>query len=251
MAGVAPDSTALFNLSSVAATDDALKALLGTAAGKTFRVAPEHFLAKSAKNTPVYKGTVGTDVTLSWPHVDWLVARACDITALASLRASWRFRPAFLSQFFMNLQKVGGALPSEAANEGVLAEAIVKAAAAMPKVKATPADVIVLDAFATGTWLDAALTASFTSEDGKGRPYAQMQACFGFCCSPAEALALTDELAQVKWTFQPLVGDIQGLSDWSLAAPAPTRRSAWRTGRTTSRGAACTAGLRTRFQTPR
>ena len=53
MAGAAPDATSLLHLTSPAANDAALKALLASAAGKNFRVGPEHFLAKSAGDTAI------------------------------------------------------------------------------------------------------------------------------------------------------------------------------------------------------
>jgi hypothetical protein len=98
MAGLAPDATARLDLTAPAANDNALRTLLGSAAGKEFRVGPQHVLAKSAAATPIYIGATGSDVRLSWPAVDWLIGRAVDITALAALNASWLFRPAFTGQ---------------------------------------------------------------------------------------------------------------------------------------------------------
>ena len=66
MAGAAPDATSLLHLTSPAANDAALKALLGSAAGKNFRVGPEHFLAKSAGDTAIVVGP-GLGTTFSSP----------------------------------------------------------------------------------------------------------------------------------------------------------------------------------------
>ena len=63
MAGAAPDATSLLHLTSPAANDAALKALLGSAAGKNFRVGPEHFLAKSAGDTAIVVGPAGRQLS--------------------------------------------------------------------------------------------------------------------------------------------------------------------------------------------
>ena len=51
--GTAPDATATFDYTSAATSAAAIKALLGTAAGKNFRVDPEHVLAKCASGTSI------------------------------------------------------------------------------------------------------------------------------------------------------------------------------------------------------
>ena len=98
MAGAAPDATSLLHLTSPAANDAALKALLGSAAGKNFRVGPEHFLAKSAGDTAIVVGPDGNDFLVSWPRLDWLILRAVDI------KGNWLLRPAFSGQCFMDWQ---------------------------------------------------------------------------------------------------------------------------------------------------
>ena len=63
MARAAPDAPSLLHLTSPAANDAALKALLGSAAGKNFRVGPEHFLAKSAGDTAIVVGPAGRQLS--------------------------------------------------------------------------------------------------------------------------------------------------------------------------------------------
>ena len=92
------DATLLLHLTSPAANDAALKALLGSAAGKNFRVGPEHFLAKSAGDTAIVVGPDGNDFLVSWPRLDWLILRAVDVTEIAGIKANWLLRPAFSGQ---------------------------------------------------------------------------------------------------------------------------------------------------------
>ena len=105
--GTAPDATATFDYTAAATSAAAIKALLGTAAGKNFRVDSEHVLAKCASGTSIVAGTVAgsDDILLDIFSVEWLLGRIIDITALKDMKAIWMFRKAFLSQVAMDLQQ--------------------------------------------------------------------------------------------------------------------------------------------------
>ena len=201
MSGHAPDATSLFNLVSPAATDDELKSLLASAAGKNFRVSSQHFLSKAAVDTAIVVGfAAGTDVLVDWGMTDWLFGRVVDITALSGIQANWVFRPAFLGQVMMDLQNAGGLQAAKAADEGELASLVVAAAKTMPLIKAQPADVLVLDDTATGHWIDHALTANFTSEDGTARAYMQFRSTLGFWRSPGDLGLQVPVIQQIPYT---------------------------------------------------
>ena len=144
--GTAPDATATFDYTAAATSAAAIKALLGTAAGKNFRVDSEHVLAKCASGTSIVVGNVAgsDDILLDIFSVEWLLGRIIDITALKDMKAIWMFRKAFLSQVAMDLQQEGGLRATTAKNEGELVANIMKAARAMPKIKAVRADVLEL-----------------------------------------------------------------------------------------------------------
>ena len=97
--GTAPDVTATFDYTAAATSAAAIKALLGTAAGKNFRVDPEHVLVKCASGTTIIAGTAAgpDDILLDIFSVEWLFGRIIDITALKDLKAIWVFRKAFTS----------------------------------------------------------------------------------------------------------------------------------------------------------
>ena len=97
--GTAPDATATFDYTAAATSAAAIKALLGTAAGKNFRVDPEHVLVKCASGTTIVAGTAAgpDDILLDIFSVEWLFGRIIDITALKDLKAIWVFRKAFTS----------------------------------------------------------------------------------------------------------------------------------------------------------
>ena len=180
MAGTAPDATSLLTLTGAAATDAALRTLLGSATGKLLRVGPEHWLHKSAADVAsVTLRRTATEADLSWAAVDWMLGRVINITALSGIKCNWMFRPAFMSQVLMDLQTGGGLQALAAAHEGELAAALSSAARVLPVIKATPADVIILDSLSTGGWLDEATTANFTSHDGSARAYVQMRTALG------------------------------------------------------------------------
>ena len=181
--GTAPDVTATFDYTAAATSAAAIKALLGTAAGKNFRVDPEHVLAKCASGTSIVVGNVAgsDDILLDIFSVEWLLGRIIDITALKDMKAIWMFRKAFLSQVAMDLQQEGGLRATTAKNEGELVANIMKAARAMPKIKAVRADVLELASPATNTWIDEVLTSHLISEDGSARSYMQFRAVFGRC----------------------------------------------------------------------
>ena len=87
--GTAPDVTATFDYTAAATSAAAIKALLGTAAGKNFRVDSEHVLAKCASGTSIVVGNVAgsDDILLDIFSVEWLLGRIIDITALKDLKA--------------------------------------------------------------------------------------------------------------------------------------------------------------------
>ena len=87
MAGTAPDDTATYDTTSPAASDAALKTLLGTALGKDLRVGSEHWLAKAAAETTLCHQSSGSDSLFKWFGVEWLMGRVIDITDLADDKA--------------------------------------------------------------------------------------------------------------------------------------------------------------------
>jgi len=210
MPRTAPDDTALFHYPSAMADDAAIKTYLGAAphSGKMLKVGSNHILMTIARKTAL---VTGAD-TVSWPKTDWAVLRCVDITSVAHVKAFWMLRPSFLSAFVMDCQTSGGLTSQVVDDESELCVRLVAAAKIMPVVKVTEDDIIVLDPFATGTWLDDAVTANYMAADGSGRVYAQFRAALGFPCSPAAADTRKPLLTQLPYTFQPLVGDIMGLA---------------------------------------
>ena len=108
MLGTAPDSTSLFSTSRAYTNDDDLRSLLGSSAGQSLGVDPEHFLFKSSGGTKVVNDASLTHAKVNWSNVDWSVGRMVNVEDLADIQASWVFRPDFLSQVFMDAQQVGG-----------------------------------------------------------------------------------------------------------------------------------------------
>ena len=217
MAGTAPDGTALFETYSPCADDDQIRTLLTTATGKDLRVGMEHWLAKSAARTPLLVRKTQTEVYVGWEMTSWALLHVVDVTALADIPVGWILRPSFMSQALMDLLTAGGLQAFDAAHEGDVVGALVKAAKTVPVIKATPDDVVMLERTTTGTWLEHALTGSFISRDGKGRAYAQMRSVFGGWYTAADATSVKNVLEQVPYTFLTLVGDIQGLPNVSKA----------------------------------
>ena len=197
MATTAPDSTTLFNLHAACADDNAIRAMVATSASKNLRVAADHVLA-GATVSKFVAGAMGTEVLISWEHVEFAILHVADILGLSDLKTNWMLRSEFMSQVMMDLKTKGGlARMASTATEGEVMAAILKASKSMPLIKVTRADVLELDALSTGTWLDEATTAGFTSTDGKGRSYAQMRSALGYWRTPADADRVKGVLMQL------------------------------------------------------
>ena len=203
-----------------AATHDELKALLLTPTGNKLRVAAEHFLAKSARSTPIVcaqQEDGAPDLFLTWEYVDWLLGRAVNITELGPVHAKWMFKPAFLSQVLEDLLGAGGLQTMQGADESQLAAMVARAAKVFPRPKAKLSDIVILDNPGTNTWLDHMRTVSLVSPDGSARTYMQYRLVTGAWRTIAHANDVLHVINQLPYTFQSIVGDIQGLPAQSLA----------------------------------
>ena len=89
MFGMAPDVTAIFNLDSPCADDDAIRNLLSLATGRELRVGTDHWLGKSASRTKVFKSNCASEVRVDWDTVNFIFLHLVDITSLAGIKAGW------------------------------------------------------------------------------------------------------------------------------------------------------------------
>ena len=210
MAAHAPDARSIFRTPSGGEDDAALLALLGTSQ-PALEVGPEHHLAKAGGDTKIAIGMSGSSVQVSWPMVFWLQLRSCDISALAGLKCNWVSRPAALSRWMAHLIAVGDLEPFKATHEGELATWVVNAAKSGPKFKLQPSDIITMEALSTGTWLDEAMTADFTSADNSGRALAQLREVAMRWTNNAGANKAKQVLNQTIYSLERVTGDIQNI----------------------------------------
>ena len=176
MSANAPDSTTIFKLQRDCADDRAIRTMLQTQEGKRLRVSLEHVLIQAAGESKIVEEVKDTYITVSWPNVQWLIVRICNLAAIKHLSANWLLRPAFMSQVMHDLVKDGGLkLASRAVSMGELASALVKASKAVPMIKVKPENVVIMAPPATGTWVDQAITCLlYTSPSPRDRQKSRM-----------------------------------------------------------------------------
>jgi hypothetical protein len=212
--GTAPDNTSIVR--DPPGRDDNAKAAVLVGSGK-YRVPPEHFLSKAARQSSAAAPT--TDQEVSIRLVDWLLLHVVRIEdTLQKAKLGWILRPATVAQKFMDLQVAGGLVPLSDMSERAMLRAIVKAAAQLPAAALTIglADVLLLPPNATGVaWADAARVFHFVAKEGDvgegSASLAQVRATMGgpLAWAGASQFAL---LNQAPYTLEKTVGsDIIGL----------------------------------------
>lgn len=111
MARTAPDATATLNLNGTAASDAALKTLLGSAPGKLLRGGPLHDLVVPSDGTGLFDSTMASGDTLfKWEGVMWLYLHALDISELHALPANWMLQ--FCCGCNVQYQELGTSVPA-------------------------------------------------------------------------------------------------------------------------------------------
>ena len=212
--GTAPDNTSIVR--DPPGRDDNAKTAVLVGSGK-FRVPPEHFLSKAARQPSAAAPT--TDQEVSIRLVDWLLLHVVRIEdTLQKAKLGWILRPATVAQIFMDLQVAGGLVPLSGMSERTMLRAIAKAAAQLPAAALTIglADVFLLTPNATGVaWADAARVFHFIAKEGDvgegSASLAQVRATMGgpLAWADASQFAL---LNQAPYTLEKTVGsDIIGL----------------------------------------
>ena len=120
------------------------------------RVSAEHIYQVALGHTTLASpvGGASTKVDFEWRFSDWLLLRVCDLRALrARGDAAWTLRPETASRILMDLQLGGGLQKVRYANEGALAAAVVRAAAAIPRITLAATDILPLPKLTEGKWL--------------------------------------------------------------------------------------------------
>ena len=102
MSAIAPDATTILSETSPCPDDDAVRTLLGTAAGKNLQVGPEHLLG-AVVGRPFRTGTTGSNVLIDRFALEHAVLHFVDISAIIILKANWVSRPEFLSKVLMTI----------------------------------------------------------------------------------------------------------------------------------------------------